>query len=214
MYFKENTITFLDIPTQSEVCFVTPSQKSISAIAGHRIYPLFAYAETGFQPSIIVALYPSFGVVQTLTAGEHDFKYLDLIFNESDHLVGLTGYPNYSLNVWDFRKNRLLTRMKTDLHSNEQHIKFGPSNFVMLLQYAPKPKHLNIWEIHCSSDKSFIFKKYSDRVRFLSHVAFNNHVLGFDNVLYVVDYIGNVLGVSLNFLLFVCRKLPQSYIVR
>lgn len=195
MSFKENAITFIDIPTQSETCFVTRSKRVITAIAGHRIYPLFAYAEMGFQPSIIVALYPSFTVVQTLTAGESDFKYLELLFNESDHLVGLTGYPDYALNVWDFRKNRLLATEKTELISNEQHIKFGPSNFVILLQYAPKPKHLNIWEIHCSGDKSFIFKKFSQRIRFLSHNAFNNHVLGFDNHLYAVDYVGNVLGV-------------------
>lgn len=197
MSFKENTITFIEITTQSEVCFVTPSQRVITAIAGHRIYPLFAYAEMSFKPSVIVALYPNFSVVQTLTAGVNDFKYLAMVFNDSDHLVGLTGYPNYALNVWDFRKNRLLASEKSGLTSNEQHIKFGPSNFVTLLQYAPKPKHLSIWEIHCSGDKSFIFKKFSERLRFFSHGAFNNHVLGLDNILYVVDYIGNVLGVCI-----------------
>lgn len=197
MSFYENTITFTEISTQSEFCFVTPSQRIITAIAGHRTYPLFAYAEMSFRPSVIVALFPSFNIVQTLTAGGNDFKYLSLIFNDSDHLVGLTGYPNYSLNVWDFRKNRHLTSEKTGLVSNEQYLKFGPSNFVTLLQYAPKLKHLTIWEIHCSGDKSFIFKKFTERIKFFSHGAFNNHVIGYDNNLYVVDYIGNVLGVSI-----------------
>lgn len=197
MTFDENTITFKDTSKQAEICFVTPSQRVISAIAGHRTYPLFAYAEMSFQPSIIVALYPSFNIVQTVTAGVDDFRYLALIFNDSDHLIGLTGYPNYSLNVWDFRKNRLLSSENSGLVSNEQYLKFGPSNFVTLLQYAPKPKHLNVWEIHCSGDKAFIFKKFSERIRFVSHGAFNNHVVGYDNNLYVVDYIGNVFVVSI-----------------
>lgn len=52
-------------------------------------------------------------------------EYLALDFSETEHLVALTSLPHYTIEIWNWRTDRLLGVKQSDIISDDQYIRFG-----------------------------------------------------------------------------------------
>lgn len=119
----------------------------ISVIAGHKIFPIFAFAEKCFRAKIFTISYPDFIIVSVFEPKE-DSIYIGLAFSETEHLVALTGMPDYKLQVWFWRTHDLLISTETEIETDKQKISCSYSLPLTVSQFAYKRGELVIWEVH------------------------------------------------------------------
>jgi hypothetical protein len=48
--------------------------------------------------------------------------YIHLTFSETEHLIALTGMPDYKLEIWHWRSKELLTSVPTGILTEKQTI--------------------------------------------------------------------------------------------
>jgi hypothetical protein len=98
----------------------------ISCLAGHKVFSIFAFAELGWNARIFILSYPDFTKVSVLENKE-ECLYISLSFSETEHLISLTGMPDYKIQVWYWRTQDLLTTMGTEMVSDKQKIRYSKS---------------------------------------------------------------------------------------
>lgn len=107
-----------------------PQAAGVACVAGHPQLPLFAYAEHSNEARIFVVHWPDFRVLCTLLSDDHGLpvqrrrsrRILSLAFSESEHLAVLTGFPDFVLEVWNWRTQRKLTEQATGVITDLQYI--------------------------------------------------------------------------------------------
>lgn len=100
----------------------------VSCCAGHRVYDVYAYAEGSTKANIFIYSLAEQRLIGTLINAEHEYRrILSICFSETDHLVVLTGNPDYILEVWNWRTEKLLVSQKTEQISDMQYIRFYTS---------------------------------------------------------------------------------------
>lgn len=95
----------------------------ISCLAGHKVFAIFAFAELGWNARIFILSYPDFAKISILE-GRDESLYISLSFSETEHLIALTGMPDYKIQVWYWRTQDLLTSKETELVSDKQKIRY------------------------------------------------------------------------------------------
>lgn len=50
-------------------------------------------------------------------------RYIFLEFSETEHLVALTGIPEYMIEIWNWRTGKLLVQQETGILSDFQHLR-------------------------------------------------------------------------------------------
>lgn len=120
-----------------------PASDGVACVAGHPQLLLFAYAEQAYESRIFVVEWPDARVLATLCRSGTDTaadaapqlqvpggggglrksrRILSLAFSDTEHLAVLTGYPNFTLEVWNWRTQRKMGEQATDLFSDLQYI--------------------------------------------------------------------------------------------
>lgn len=112
-----------------------PQADGVACVAGHPQLPLFAFAEHSNEARIFVVHWPDFRALCTLAAAppldghgqpvrtrRRTRRILSMAFSESEHLAVLTGFPDFVLEVWNWRTQRKLTEQATGVFSDLQYI--------------------------------------------------------------------------------------------
>lgn len=118
-------ILFHDTETEKQSTYTADHLKGsgdgVRCVAGHDSNAIFAFAEMGPSPRVLVKSYPCFGTVTELRNPETQ-SYLSLCFSDRDHLVALSGINSFAMEVWNWRTSQLLGVQRTDVLSVSQSI--------------------------------------------------------------------------------------------
>lgn len=123
--------------------------------------------------------------------------FVDIRFNEFDLLMALSGYPHYTLCIWNFRTGQLLVQHDTLKESLPHSLRCSFHHIPQIVQFSKWNRELLIWELCYSStgvDLHEVSKIELTKEFNLSYI--NSMCFGEDNNLYVVDNYGSVSMVS------------------
>lgn len=125
--------------------------------------------------------------------------FVDLRFTEYDLLVALSGYPHYTICIWNFRTGQLLCQVTTMKESLSYSLLCSGHHIPQIVQYSEWNHQLMIWETcHSATDVN---------LHEISHITLTNEYAlsnalsmcyAEDNNLYIVDNFGSVSMVSMN----------------
>uniref|UniRef100_A0A182QQN2 Cilia- and flagella-associated protein 43 n=1 Tax=Anopheles farauti TaxID=69004 RepID=A0A182QQN2_9DIPT len=144
-------ILFVNLKTASNSLYLADSVASgngVSCLAGHKLFPILAFAERCMKPRILLITYPAQTVLSVLEGDQTECSYIALCFSESELLVAVTGVPDYSLEVYAWRSKELLCKKSTPLFCDAQRLICSPSAVFAVCQYAPRKPLLKLWEVH------------------------------------------------------------------
>lgn len=109
----------------------------LSCMAGHRNESIVAISKmSSNHRRIILLAYPSLQCISTLSSGVCEAKadgvqetssstYHQCIqFSETEHVIALTSFPDYELEVWNWRTGTLLLAQPTRVNHFNQFIRF------------------------------------------------------------------------------------------
>lgn len=130
-----SALTILNVHNGAETLYriAKPLADGVSCLAGHSQLPLFAYAEHSNDARVFVVHWPDFRVLCTLTTPgqpsdvdvrRRTRRILSLSFSETEHLAVLTGFPDFVLEIWNWRSQRKLTEEATGVFTDLQYIKY------------------------------------------------------------------------------------------
>mmetsp|Transcript_9196 Transcript_9196/g.18000 ORF Transcript_9196/g.18000 Transcript_9196/m.18000 type:complete len:1645 (+) Transcript_9196:104-5038(+) len=121
-----NTFQVLNMKTLEKSVIPGQNSRGVAAITIHPTLPLFAVAEKGEKPRILIYSYPEMEVKHTLEKGT-ERTYSDIQFSpQGDKLASVGNAPDYLLTVWDW-KNGVIT-LHTKAFSQEVYrVCFSPN---------------------------------------------------------------------------------------
>ncbi|XP_050088798.1 cilia- and flagella-associated protein 43 [Anopheles aquasalis] len=144
-------VLFVNLKTSAESYYLADSAQAgngVACIAGHKLFPILAFAERCLKPRIFLISYPAFAVLSVLDGDQTQCSYTALCFSESELLVALTGVPDYSLEVYAWRSKELLCKKPTSIYSDQQRLICSPSAVFAVCQYASRKAAMKLWEVH------------------------------------------------------------------
>ncbi|XP_052868126.1 cilia- and flagella-associated protein 43 [Anopheles cruzii] len=144
-------ILFVNLKTSAESHYLANSAQAgngVACIAGHKLFPILAFAERCLNPRIVLISYPSFAVVSVLEGDQTQCSYIALCFSESEYLVALTGVPDYSIEVYTWRSKELLCKKPSSILSDQQRLICSPSSTFAVCQYAARRTQMKLWEVY------------------------------------------------------------------
>lgn len=166
----------------------------IAVIAGHKNFPIFAFAEKCWNAKIFIISYPDFNKISTFESKE-ECIYIGLAFSETEHLVALTGMPNYKLQVWFWRTHDMLISKETEIFTDKQKITCSNSLPLTVAQFAYKKAELIVWEIHGSQKLLKLIKRKIDLNFNKIHGPFTD-VYTIEGNLLIANQLGEVFYVA------------------
>ncbi|XP_052889623.1 cilia- and flagella-associated protein 43 [Anopheles moucheti] len=144
-------ILFVNLKTTAKSHYLTDSVQSgngVACLAGHKLFPILAFAERCTNPRILLISYPANTVLSVLEGDQTERSYTALCFSESELLVALTGVPDYTLEVYAWRSKELLCKKPSSINCDLQRLVCSPSAVFAVCQYAPRKPELKLWEVH------------------------------------------------------------------
>lgn len=124
------------------ICFVSCKDKSISylrvfnyivddircenitCIAGHTQNPIFAFGDQKVKSSrIIVQKYPEQNLISVLESSEQLTEYKCIQFSQTEHIIALKSFPNYEIEIWNWRSRELIFSQNTNFYFDQQFIR-------------------------------------------------------------------------------------------
>lgn len=133
----------------------------VAVIAGHKNFPIFAFTENCWNAKIFIVSYPDFTKISTFESKD-ECIYIGLTFSETEHLIALTGMPDYKLQVWFWRTHDMLISKETEMLTDKQKITCSSSLPLTVAQFAYKSGQLVVWEIHGSQKLLKLIKRKID----------------------------------------------------
>jgi len=107
-----NSFQLLDMNTLEKKIVLGKNKRGIGATAVHPKLPLFAVAEKGEDPEILIYSYPDLKIKHRLKNGT-ERTFSDIQFNNSgDQLASVGNAPDYLLTVWDWEKEVITLHTK------------------------------------------------------------------------------------------------------
>lgn len=119
--------------------------------------------------------------------GSGGAPYIAMKFSETEHLIAVAGLPRYELEIWNWRTSKLLAVEQTDIHVDNQILRytlfytvnfraidpnFGYVMWIMfgnsrvshsfpltITQYSPETGNINFWEVYISVDTAKLIKR-------------------------------------------------------
>uniref|UniRef100_A0A182NFS1 Cilia- and flagella-associated protein 43 n=1 Tax=Anopheles dirus TaxID=7168 RepID=A0A182NFS1_9DIPT len=144
-------VLFVNLKTAAITHYLADSATSgngVACLAGHKLFPILAFAERCIKPRILLISYPANTVLSVLEGDQTECSYIALCFSESELLVALTGVPDYSLEVFAWRSKELLCKKPSPIYCDTQRLICSPSAVFAVCQYAPRKPVLKLWEVH------------------------------------------------------------------
>lgn len=132
-----SSVLCIDVNDGTEHVFrvAKPFADGVSNVTGHSKMLMFAFAEQNNASRVFVLSYPDFKKVACImppaqaSTESGDTKppvrrICSIAFSESEHLIVLTGYPHYELEVWNWRTQKMMGSHETGLITDLQFIKY------------------------------------------------------------------------------------------
>ncbi|XP_037807368.1 uncharacterized protein LOC119600860 [Lucilia sericata] len=191
----DNNLCFTDLKTKSISYYKAESPQlglSISAMTGHNKFSLVAFSEVVLRPSVHIIQYPDFTKYAVFST-QKIISFVDIRFNEYDLLIAISGYPYYTLCIWNFRTGQLLVQHDTLKESLPKSLLCSFHHIPDIVQFSKWNREILIWELCYSStgvDLHEVSKIELSKEFTLSDI--NSMCYGEDNNLYVVDNFANV----------------------
>lgn len=139
-----NTFQITNMETMEKKVVLGRNSLGVGAIAVHPNKPLFAVAEKGVDPNILIYSYPELKVVNTLAKGT-ERTYSDIEFNPSgDMLASVGNAPDFLLTVWDWQRE--VITLHTKAFSQEVYrVQFSPTGEGRLCTSGTG--HIRFWKM-------------------------------------------------------------------
>ncbi|EDV97937.1 GH17154 [Drosophila grimshawi] len=159
----------------------------ISAFAGHNRFPLFGFAESVLRPNIYVYKYPELTRYSTLSSSILNFTMIR--FSDLDLLIGIGGYPNYAICVFNFRTNTTILEHPTYIDTRPFSVALGTGSFPVIVQYDKIELRILCYQM-CYAEKEVFLHQVSEVEMGRNYLKSERNFMSFsDDGLYVIsDY--------------------------
>lgn len=81
-------------------------------------------------------------------ADKKEEMYISMTFSETEHLIAITGMPDYQIQVWYWRTQDQLVSQNSDIITDKQRISCSLSLPLNVCQLAYLKGLITIWEVH------------------------------------------------------------------
>ncbi|PWA16165.1 hypothetical protein CCH79_00020620, partial [Gambusia affinis] len=144
LFIAGNLLVVLDISTGQHTYLRSCSGGGIGGIAVHPSGQLFAVAEKGKNPFVIIYGYPSLRPCRILRGGtERKYSFVD--FNpDGSLLASVGGAPDYMLTVWNWRQEEVMLSCKA-VSQEVYRVSFSPHNPGLLTSSGSG--HIKFWKM-------------------------------------------------------------------
>lgn len=90
--------------------------------------PIFAFADqTNKTSRIIVLKYPEQSIVSVLESSketnEKIIEYKCIQFSQTEHIIGLKSFPNFEIEIWNWRSKHLIVSQNSNFFFDKQLIR-------------------------------------------------------------------------------------------
>ncbi|GAB5369824.1 hypothetical protein AAMO2058_001439500 [Amorphochlora amoebiformis] len=139
-----NTIQLIDLETFGRRIIVGKNSRGLCAVAVHPSHKIFAVAEKGLDPKILLYSYPEVKVIHTLCKGTNrTFSSLEFSPN-GKKLASVGNSPDFLLTVWDWKREAII--LHTKAFSQEIYrVSFSPYAEGRL--YTSGMGHIRFWKM-------------------------------------------------------------------
>lgn len=133
-------------------------------------------------------------------ADDNILEFVDLKFNEYDLLIGLTGRPQFSICIWNFRTGQKLLQHDTMVICLEHSLTLSTHHMPQIAQYSEWNKTIIIWEMCSVDSETDIYEVSRIDLSNFNKTPYNHFPICYtdDNMLYHVDSYGNLSLVNIN----------------
>lgn len=112
IYITGNKYQTYNLDTKEIKTYDGLDTDGIGSIAVHKSRRYFAVAEKGLSPNIYIRQNPGYKLYRVLRKGTEQMYAHCEFSSTGDKLVSLGGAPDYTLTVWDWRKERVVLKCK------------------------------------------------------------------------------------------------------
>ncbi|XP_057663205.1 cilia- and flagella-associated protein 43 [Diorhabda carinulata] len=141
---------FYHLNTKDEKMMVANSPNGngdgINEVRGHKTHYVFAYAENCNNARIFVKNYPNFETIQIFREPASE-GYISITFAETSLLITLGELPKFTITVWNWRTNRKLAELDTDMHTRDQRIRCNWNKPVHMVQFGTGTNEVYFWDL-------------------------------------------------------------------
>lgn len=144
VYITGNKYQTYNLDTKEIKTYDGLDTDGIGSIAVHKSRRYFAIAEKGNSPNIYIRQNPGYKIYRILRKGT-DLMFAHCEFSSSgDKLVSLGGAPDYTLTVWDWRKERVILKCKA---FGQDVYKCAFSPFTDDVLFTGGSGHIKFWKM-------------------------------------------------------------------
>lgn len=119
-------------------------------------------------------------------------------FSETEHIIALTSLPQYLIEVWNWRTDRLMVSQPSGLITEDKFIRCSYSFPLTVFQLSQSQPKMDLWEVHFSLDTANLIKKNIKLpVDGSSLTNIFDGAFGIDGSLYVISINGAVWNVCI-----------------
>jgi hypothetical protein len=119
-------LIFVNLSTTEELIYTANNARTgdgIQCFVGHRTQSIFAFAEKRTNPTVFVKTYPNFEEISSLKDNAPR-GYVNIVFSETSLMVTLGDLPDFTLTVWNWRKNEKIASQDTNIRLCDQLLKY------------------------------------------------------------------------------------------
>ena len=144
IYITGNKYQTYNLDTKEIKTYDGQDTDGIGSIAVHKSRRYFAVAEKGTNPNIYIIQNPGYKTYRILRKGT-ELMYAHCEFSSSgDKLVSLGGAPDYTLTVWDWKKERVILKCKA---FGQEVFKCSFSPFSDDVIFTGGSGHMKFWKM-------------------------------------------------------------------
>jgi WD40 repeat protein len=144
IYVTGNKYQTYNLDTKEIKTYEGYDTDGIGSITVHKSRRYFAVAEKGLYPNIYIRQNPGYKIYRILRKGT-ELSYAHVEFSASgDKLVSLGGKPDYTLTVWDWRKERVILKCRA---FGAEVFKASFSPFTDDVLFTGGSGHIRFWKM-------------------------------------------------------------------
>jgi len=144
IFTSGNTYQIYNMGTNKRTIYHGTDTDGVGSVCVHHTKKYFAVGEKGVRPNVYIYEWPSLKLFRVLRGGT-ELSYAHVEFSASgDSIATLGGGPDYTLTVWEWRKQRTVLKNKA-YGSDVYKVSFSPYTEDILMTCGDT--HVKFWKM-------------------------------------------------------------------
>ena len=156
--YSGSAIAFHKLETGEMSVFRPTSLRNVDIVTVHPEYNLFAVAERGINPKLVIYEYPECKLKSEI-CDTAKLEYLRVAFSNSVYIAACTGIPEFKIAIWDAFTGAKIIEADSDAHVFPTAMIFNPGDWRELAVVYGESGKLILWSLESVSKSSQLRKR-------------------------------------------------------